>query len=136
MHEDAVPGIINPRPASHPILSRAIYPLIIVVAICCVYGQTLRFDFVTYDDFDLIYHNTEYLSNIRNLAASFTTHVFTTSRSEGAYYRPLLVASFIADYRLWGLNPLGFHLINVLLHAAAAIVLYNIALRLTRETAV
>jgi hypothetical protein len=133
MHEDAVRGTVDPPP---PILSRAAYPLIIVAAICAVYSQAVRFDFVTYDDYDLIKQNTEYLGNLRNLSAAFTTHVFSTHRAESAYYRPLLLVSFIADYRLWGLNPFGFHLVNILLHAAAAVVLYFLALRVTREPAV
>src|SRR2546422_736023 len=136
MHEDAVPGTPAVPLPPRPILARAIYPLIIVVAICAVYSQAVRFDFVTYDDYDLISQNTDYLGNLRNLATSFTTHVFSTHRAESAYYRPLLLASFILDYRLWGLNPFGFHLVNILLHAAAAIVLYFLALRVSRESTV
>ena len=133
MDEDAAPGTADPP---HLILSRAVYPLIIVAAILAVYSQALRFDFVTYDDYDLIKQNTGYLGSLRNLTAAFTTHVFSTHRAASAYYRPLLLVSFIADYRLWGLNPFGFHLVNILLHAAAAVVLYILALRVTREPAV
>ena len=136
MHEDAVPGTVAVPLPPRPILARAVYPLIIVVVICAVYSQAVRFDFLSYDDYDLISQNTDYLGNLRNLAASFTTHVFSTHRAESAYYRPLLLVSFIIDYRLWGLNPFGFHLVNVLLHAAAALVLYFLALHVTRESAV
>jgi len=122
MHEDAVPGTVAVPLPPRPLLARAVYPLIIVVVICAVYSQAVRFDFLSYDDYDLISQNTDYLGNLRNLAASFTTHVFSTHRAESAYYRPLLLVSFIIDYRLWGLNPFGFHLVNVLLHAAAALV--------------
>ncbi|TLY27615.1 MAG: glycosyltransferase family 39 protein, partial [Ignavibacteria bacterium] len=136
MREDAERSTVDRPHRPHPILPRAVYPLIIVIAVCVVYGQAVRFDFVSYDDYDLITQNTDYLGNFRNLAASFTTHVFSTHRAESAYYRPLLLASFIIDYRLWGLSPFGFHLVNILLHAAAAVVLYFLALRVTRESAV
>lgn len=39
--------------------------------------------------------------------------------------RPLLMLTFIANYRLHGFDPLGFHVVNVLLHALNAIVLWR-----------
>jgi hypothetical protein len=47
-----------------------------------------------------------------------------------AYFRPLVALSFVADHALWGLAPWGFHLTNLLLHAATTLVVYAIALRL------
>jgi len=38
----------------------------------------------------------------------------TTGRP--AYYRPLIVQTYALDYALWGLNPLPYHLVNLLLH--------------------
>lgn len=37
-----------------------------------------------------------------------------------AHYVPLTMLSLALDYRLWGLDPFGYHLTNVLLHALAA----------------
>jgi len=33
-------------------------------------------------------------------------------------YRPLTVSTFAVEYRLWGEHPAGYHLVNILLHAA------------------
>ncbi|MBN1794807.1 MAG: tetratricopeptide repeat protein [Candidatus Omnitrophica bacterium] len=36
----------------------------------------------------------------------------------GNFYRPIQDISFMADYTLWRLNPLGYHLTNLLIHLA------------------
>jgi protein O-mannosyl-transferase len=45
-------------------------------------------------------------------------------------YYPLLHTAFWLEHKAWGDNTLGYHLTNVLLHAAAACLVYLILLRL------
>jgi len=40
------------------------------------------------------------------------------------HYQPLTWVSLTVDYELWGLDPFGFHLTNLLLHCATAIALF------------
>jgi protein O-mannosyl-transferase len=62
------------------------------------------------------------------IAESFRHYLFLDSLS--AHYRPVQNISFIFDYFFWNTDEFGFHLTNVLLHAACGIVLYFLLRRL------
>ncbi len=48
---------------------------------------------------------------------------------KGGYYRPIINLFHSIDYWIWGPNPFGFHLTNVLAHTLTGIVLYLVLLR-------
>src|SRR3990172_2831732 len=49
---------------------------------------------------------------------------------KGGYYRPLINLLYSIDYFIWGPNPFGFHLTNVLTHTLTGVILYLVLLRI------
>lgn len=76
-----------------------------------VYLRALSCGFVNFDDQDYVINNVM----IRRLDADFFRWAFTTSYID--WWIPFTWISFAIDHYFWGLNPKGYHLTNVLLHA-------------------
>ena len=102
--------------------------------ITLTFGNSLSHDFVG-DDYVVIVDNSFYASwaNFPKLfsRASITESDDVFNKKEyfhtgSTAYRPVLSASFFVDYGLWQRNPLGYHLHNVLLHMANALLVYFI----------
>ncbi|MBI3289102.1 MAG: tetratricopeptide repeat protein [Elusimicrobia bacterium] len=74
----------------------------------------LRADFVNWDDDVNFLMNPNY----RGLGWGHLKWMFTTLQM--GHYQPLSWMSLGFDYVLWGMRPFGYHLTNVLLHAANA----------------
>ncbi len=48
-------------------------------------------------------------------------------------YRPLTIAMFSVEWALFGGNPAGFHVVNILLHALVVLLVFIVAQQLTRD---
>ena len=80
--------------------------------ICLVlYLPALSCGFINLDDPQYVYENPA----IKILDRVFVAEAFTTSYM--GWWMPLTWTSFAIDYHFWGLNPTGYHLTNILLHA-------------------
>jgi tetratricopeptide (TPR) repeat protein len=53
------------------------------------------------------------------------------STDSPSQYFPLVYTTFRAEYQLWGLNPMGYHVVNVTIHCINALLLWVILRRLS-----
>jgi protein O-mannosyl-transferase len=83
----------------------------LVAALC--YAQTLKYGFVSDDQFVIM--GNPIVQN-HDLTKIFLSRFWTTDVSS-LYYRPLVILSYWIDFHLWGANPRGFHLTNIILNA-------------------
>jgi len=91
-----------------------------------VFGQTLHHDFIDYDDNDYVYENPMVS---RGLTLKGIVWAFTQFHS--ANWHPLTWLSHMLDCQLYGLNPAGHHLTNVLLHTATVIAFFLVLRQMT-----
>ena len=93
--------------------------IFLATIIWVVFGQTLHFDFVNYDDGEYVCENPIIAGGLHWQAIAW---VFTHSLCSN--WHPLTWISHMLDCQLYGLHPGGHHLTSVLLHTATAILLF------------
>ncbi len=99
--------------------------VLLVVAVWLVFGQTVRYEFVNLDDDLYVYQNPVVM---KGLTFQGISHVFTHQMCD--FYHPLTMVSLMLDNQVYGLNPGGYHLTNVLLHAATTVLLFLVLRRM------
>ena len=101
----------------------------LAVAAALPHLNTLRNGFV-YDDETLVLDNP-YIRNFHYLAKIFTTQAASHFGAGMAnYYRPLMNVGYLLCYQVFGPHPFGFHLVNVVLHAAVVCAVFLLTKRM------
>ena len=101
---------------------------LLLLAVALIFGKAVRYDFVNFDDDVLVYENPMVA---RGLTAQGMGWAFTTNTSNMWY--PLTWISYMLDSQIYGPKPWGYHLTNVLLHAATAVILFLVLRRMTGD---
>jgi protein O-mannosyl-transferase len=96
--------------------------LLLVVAGLVAYQPAWQAGFIWDDDFYVTGNAT-----LRSLAG--LGKIWFQPAASPQYY-PLVFTTFWVEYHLWGLHPLGYHLLNVLLHTLNAVLLWRALRRL------
>jgi protein O-mannosyl-transferase len=98
--------------------------ILVVAATAVTFRPVLENDFVNWDDVAVLLTNPHY----RGLGWANLRWMFTTTLM--GHYVPLTWLSFAMNFMLGGMHPWGYHLVNLMLHAANAGVFYLVARRL------
>jgi len=94
--------------------------LLLVLAVLACFLPALGSEFVLWDDDMNFTDNPDY----RGLAWTHLRWMFTTVY--GGHYQPLSWMTLALDHMLWGMNPTGYHLTNLVLHGANALLVYTL----------
>ncbi len=89
-----------------------------------VYLSALQNEFIVWDDDLYVYENF----HIRSLNPAFFRWAFFDFHASN--WHPLTWISHALDYAVWGLNPMGHHLTNNILHSVSAFVVVFLIIRL------
>lgn len=95
--------------------------VLIIILGLVVYLNALKGDFI-WDDECVIKNNIS-IRSWSNVSKVFATDMGMGGRDRFIFYRPLQLFSYFIDYSIWKLNPIGYHLTNILLHILVALTL-------------
>jgi len=100
--------------------------LALAVLTAAVYAQVTGFEFTSYDD-DLYVTENRFVQE--GLGWAGVRWAFTTTH--GDLWHPGAWISLMLDAEIYGLNPGGFHLTNLILHIANTLLLFGLLARMT-----
>jgi len=98
----------------------------LVMMIVLVYGQTIYFDFIHFDEEQYVTRNPHVLSGLtwEGVRWAFTS-------LEAGFWHPLTWLSLMLDHELYGMHAGGYHGTNVLLHLGNTLLLFWALMRMT-----
>jgi hypothetical protein len=88
------------------------------------FGKILTYDFAAWDTFPLIAAGR--VGEGAALGDVLLTPLMGSYFPYGQYYRPTVHLSFALDHAIWGLEPFGYHLTDLLLHLLNAVLVLGL----------
>jgi tetratricopeptide (TPR) repeat protein len=105
-----------------PFWQNGLFILVIATATILAYRPAWNGGFIWDDD--------AYITNNELLSAPDGLRRIWFSFDSPSQYFPLVYTTFRLEHALWGLNPAGYHWVNLLLHVANALLVWWVLLRL------
>ena len=104
-------------------MKRYIAFILLILVSIIIFSNTFQNPFM-WDDNELIVEN-RYIKHLKFIPFlfSFTYWKYHHPLTKG-FYRPITTTSFALDYSLWGTNPFGYHLTNLILHILNVMLIY------------
>ena len=102
--------------------------ILLLITFCC-FLPVLSASFIsTWDDNAYVVDNVL----IRSLSIESVKKMFSTQ--VGGTYVPLPLLSYAIEYKIWGLNPLQFHITNLIFHLICTLLVFSIIRMLNVKT--
>ncbi len=113
-------------PAGNGLLRRCALPALIAAATVAAFLPALQGEFLNWDDDRNFTNNPFYRGlGLSNLRWMWTTFLM-------GHYHPITWMTLGADFTIWGMNPFGYHLTSILIHAANSVLLFLVIETLLR----
>ncbi len=112
-----------------PLRWRGMYALIPAALAILTSINTLWCGFAADDSYQVL--NNAFIKNPANIPRAFTSSVWAFVSGEiiftvDSYYRPLFSVLFSINYAIFGTSAWGWHLVNVLIHAAVTFLVFAV----------
>src|SRR5690606_733308 len=122
--DDRSPAVSAPSASAHsaPWLRRGLLALLLVAMVIFTYQPAWDAGFIWDDD--------EYVTHNPLITAPDGLHRIWFSTDSPSQYFPLVYTNFRVQHALWGFNSVGYHWVNILLHAVNALLLWRLLARL------
>src|SRR4051794_6491382 len=93
-----------------------------------LFSRTRHFEFINYDDPAYVTENLHVQSGVTLEGLAWA---FGQLHGEHTYWHPVTWVSHMVDCELFGLDPAAHHIVNVLLHTLATLLLFHLLRRMT-----
>ncbi|MBL8816955.1 MAG: hypothetical protein JNL58_13080 [Planctomyces sp.] len=97
----------------------------LLVPAIATWWTAISFDFINWDDPSYILSN----SLIRGWSLENLSGICTETVTRN--YAPITIFSYLVDHTIWGLQPAGYHLSNIIGHCICGMLVYVLVSRLT-----
>jgi len=118
---------------SHGLLrSRWIHFVFLAAISLAIYANALHGEFVFDDNVQLV--RNQHVRSLEEIPRAFTTPLWSFADKDNSwnnrYYRPMQTVIFALVYHFSGLSPFAYHLVSLLLHVIASILVYLLCVEL------
>ena len=124
-------GMLNSEATQHKNLIPVLICLALAILTVITFGTLKDCGFINFDDNIYVYENAYVQSGLNWNSIGQAFFSFELVKISG-YWHPLTWLSLMLDYQIFGLNPSGYHLMNLLFHVLNTILLFLIFRRMTK----
>jgi hypothetical protein len=126
----AFQGMLSSKVNQHKNLMPVLICLALAVLTVITFWSLKDCGFINLDDDLYVYENAYVQSglNWNSIGQAFSSELMET----GGHWHPLTWLSLMLDHQIFGLNPQGYHLVNLLFHVLNTLLLFLVLRRMTK----